>query len=290
MNWFKRRPNTASIKQQKYGLQHGEERNWQRPIVEAIDRVADQIKAETIEEKKEDAGKTIREMVTIALIFCAFIASFVGDVIFYFTMVDNKNAAETQHKDTLSQLKILENQLSATSTQASAEAASVQAFINSERGQLFIGSMTLNKVNDNDPNPTVQFSFVNMGHSAVVIDKVLTYCTVVWSWAIPTIPDFTPAKVNEGEFSIGSDASFGTPNTGSTNSNLTSCSFPAVVTADDWTRISGGAEYLLLYARVQYRDDFRAYTSDFGGIYGGQDKGFTTSGLSSSFNQENQAN
>jgi len=100
MNWFKSGKKTPAIQKQSSSAKHQKESDWQRPIVQAISGIADEIKNSTKENEKEDRARARRDNITIWLVFATFIAALAGDVIFFVTLQDARHAAKIQHSDT----------------------------------------------------------------------------------------------------------------------------------------------------------------------------------------------
>ncbi len=168
--------------------------------------------------------------------------------------------------------------------QAEAAKRNVNALIDSERGRLFIGDITLKKTSDTDAQPKIDYSWINMGRGPVLINEVLVDCQLIGE-IVPTTPVYDDNKARYGQTALGGGASGGTSGV---PRPLSPCLLDQQLTPTNWEAIHKMHEFILFIGLIHYQDAFHKYRLNFGSIYRGDVEFFTTFGLPSAYNSEIQ--
>jgi hypothetical protein len=159
----------------------------------------------------------------------------------------------------------------AQAAKESAEAASdsVRAFIDTERGRMFVGEITLTKKDGNDPQPTIDYRFINAGRSTVIVLQVSIERELI-GLELSRDVTYDPTKVYDGIIAIGPDASIGKK---TTPVFLPPCPpFSTPLTADDYANIAAKKARILVKGFIRYRTAFDdVYRRNFAVVYGGMD-------------------
>lgn len=164
--------------------------------------------------------------------------------------------------------------ISATSAQAAKKAAeaasdSVRAFVESERGRMFVSEIKLIKKDANDPQPTIDYSFVNVGRGTVIVIQASIERELI-GLEIPRDVTYDPTKAYEANNAVGPGAFAGT-NTKPVF--LPPCApFSTPLTADDYANIAAKKARILVKGFIRYRTGFDdIYRRNFAVVYGVND-------------------
>jgi hypothetical protein len=205
---------------------------------------------------------------------------------------DAESAATKQKADTAQALEFAKEaaEASGVSAKAAAESATaatrnVDVIINSERARILTGSIILTKNGDTDPQPKVDYTWINFGRGAAIIRNMLVDCQIVGA-TVPNIPIDNLSKVKHGQAALGSGGIGGSIGV---QYPVPSCLFDRPFTPEDWTAIGAGkTEFILFSGFIRYEDAFHKYNWHFGDIYIPDGKFFSTAGLPEAYNQETQ--
>jgi hypothetical protein len=234
--------------------------------------VADNADADRKQERREDIGNKLLQVATLLFV----ILTTVG--IFYQANILNKTDSAVHESAAAAK-----DAADAAKKSAEATTRNVDVLVNSERARLFMGNMTLTKANDTDPQPKIDFSWINLGRGAAVLTSGLVECQVTGT-IIPTIPVDDERKVRRGQSVVGSGATRGS--TGELP--IPACTFNAPISAADWKAIEASEKYILFSGFVRYEDAFHKYKWHFGDLYIADGKFFSTANLPPAYNQETQ--
>jgi hypothetical protein len=244
-------------------------------IAEAISAlkytISDNAQADRNQERREDIGNKVIQLLTLVFV----ILTTVG--IFYQDHILNKTDAAAHESATAAK-----EAANAAKISAEATTKNVDALIKSERAQLFIGTLALNKNGDNDPHPQINYTWVNLGRGAAVISEVEIGCQLVGS-KIPIIPADDEHKIRRGQAAIGPSAIGGV---GAAPNPLSPCTLDKELSATDWTDIAAKQKFILFDGYIRYRDAFHKYKWRFGSIYIGDAKFFSTVSVPPAYNEE----
>ena len=231
-------------------------------------------KADREQEISQEGRAIIR--LTRWLVFWTFILAICGAAsgyVFYQQWQEMRHASDQTDKAIV-----------AANRAADAAAKNTDVLINSERARLFIGSIILKKTNENDPQPRIDYTWINLGRGPAVITDVLVTCAIVGS-QIPVSPLDDIQKIKRGQTTLGSGAtggSFGVP------IPLPPCVLEQQLTPTDWKELETKNKFILLSGFIRYQDAFHKYKWHFGDVYHGDLNFFSTSPLPPSYNEEIQ--
>jgi hypothetical protein len=177
--------------------------------------------------------------------------------------LDEMKATGRQNEILIETNKTLAN---AAKQSAEAASASVGAFIDSERGRMFISEIKLTNKDGNDPQPTIDYTFVNVGRGAVVLIQVAIECELIGSEISRNIA-LEPTKVYGANIPVASGAFIGN---NTKPAFLPPCPpFRTPLTADYHANIAAKKASILVRGFIRYRtglDDI--YRRNFANVYG----------------------
>jgi hypothetical protein len=159
-----------------------------------------------------------------------------------------------------------EKAANAAKESAEAASASVRAFIDSERGRMFISQFKLIKKEENDPQPTIDYTFINVGRGTVVLIQGSIECELIGS-EFPRYIIVDPTKAFATDIAVVAGTLIGS-NTQPVS--LPPCPpFRTPLTADDYANIAAKKAYILVKGFLRYRTGFDdIYRRNFASIYG----------------------
>jgi hypothetical protein len=247
MSWRKGPPRQARIQKQADADRVKRKSERDKAVLAAMNAISNQLEANQQEQNAADSKKKTREWWTIFGLFLTAAIALCG------VAVSIYQATQTQAS------------LRLTEISARAAQESVSSYIKSERGELFIGTMKLIKKYENDPDPTIEYSFINTGRGAVVIVELSVECSLT-DPILPEIPTYDAAKklLASSVVSAGSTIGFGTP-----TPTLPPCIIDTPLKISDYADISSHKKYILINGYIRYRDNFGGvYRRQFSSIYG----------------------
>jgi len=267
MFWKKRKDHSKEISPSTYQKENR--------IAEAIlglkYTVANNSDAERRQERREDIGNKLLQIVTLFFVILTTIG------IFYQASILNKTDIAVH--DSAAAAK---DAAEAAKKSAEATTRNVDVLVNSERAKIFIGSLTLNKSSDNDPHPQINYTWVNLGRGPAVISEMEINCELVGN-TIPLIPVDDERKIRRGQAAIGPNAIGGV---GAAPNPLPPCTVDKELSTSDWTDIAANHKFILFNGYIRYRDAFHKYKWRFGSIYLGGAKFFSTASVPPAYNEE----
>lgn len=183
-----------------------------------------------------------------------------------------ENAAKIQSADMNASIAVAKEAADAAKQSAEAASASVRAFIDSERGRMFISKITLIKKDADDPQPTIDYAFVNAGRSTVVLIQGSVECTLLVA-AISSTVTFDATKVFVANTPVGPEAIIGS-NIGP--AFLPRCSVDPPLSATEIAKIANKQAFIFFKGFIRYRTGFNdIYRRNFACIYGTRGEYFT---------------
>jgi hypothetical protein len=176
-----------------------------------------------------------------------FLALITQGIVFAFTLSATKKAAN------------------AAKESAEAARSSVRAFIDSERGRMFISEIKLIKKDANDPQPAIDYTFVNAGRGTVVLIQGSIECNLVGT-ELPSIVTFDATKVFGANNPITPDSIIGS---NTDRVFLPRCSVDPPLSATEIAKIANKQAYILFKGFIRYRTGFNdIYRRNFASVYG----------------------
>jgi hypothetical protein len=134
---------------------------------------------------------------------------------------------------------------SAAKTSAEAAKQSADATLELERPRLIIGTANLIQPNGKtDPDPKIDYSFLNIGRSSATIRSLYIDCMVVS--ALPLVPEIKRSKLQAVQFTIGSNAAF------PSGKGMKSCQFDRPIANSDYDDIASGRKHITLLVVAAY--------------------------------------
>lgn len=161
----------------------------------------------------------------------------------------------------------------ANAAKESAEAASrsVASYVDSERGDIVNSTVELVQAQPNDPNPTIKYTFLNIGRGAAKVLEISIEC-YFGSPQLPTILSFDPTKTERFSLYILSGVTVGTE---TKPIALKPCSIPDQLTPADYAFGPNKVRYLMVKGFVRYETLDASYKRTFGWAYGATGPGFS---------------
>jgi hypothetical protein len=242
-------------------------------IAAPLNSLVEQLERYKVQQQINDERRARREIATIVGLAITGLFTLLGAVIFFLQLNQMRiatrhgdEAARTQHADTLAALQRTEdaNALSeATAKRQAADTAvslglskqsadaatkAVDTTVAGERARLLVGGMTIKRVNEQDPNPTISSKIVNLGRTSALVTGTSVECAIADPPAMGATPTYNQQRYRYSMSLV--NAGNDIPMPGS------DCTLDKPITTDELVALSVKTKIILLKGFINYQDVF----------------------------------
>lgn len=245
---FKRIKNTNCIKKRNETECRQKKRQNNEDNIRAVNRIADTLAGAKQQEQADDDKRAFREKVTIG------------------TMQDARFASDKAHNDNIATLSKAEDAVKAANRSADAATRASNATLGLERPFFHILKVDLLRPNgENDPNPFVDYSFVNAGRTAAIVREMNFDCRLIAPSSLPPTPPYDSSKTGTTR-ALAVATNYIGSNVPATP--LAKCSFREPFTGPDYVDLRDGRKIIIFFGFIKYEGMLNfVYTKGFGVYY-----------------------